>query len=108
MTRLSLDRFDQFTIRVDQPVDSGGSKFAPEVFSPTLEALPDAFLDFCIDLDSRNHVSGRTLASLQEPSAFEYRRHRLFDSHHPRCRLLGRGKVVQVTPLPPRSQRLEA
>src|SRR5436853_4231826 len=52
---------------------------------------------------------GRTLhlASLQEPSAFEYRGHRLFDSRRPRHRLLGRGKVVEVTPLPPRRQRLE-
>jgi hypothetical protein len=47
------------------------------------------------------------LASLQEPSAFEYRGHRLFDSRRPRRRLLGRGKVVQITPLPPRRQRLE-
>src|SRR5437868_523583 len=47
------------------------------------------------------------LASLQEPSAFEYRGHRLFDSRRPRHRLLGRGKVVEVTPLPPRRQRLE-
>src|SRR5213078_2336345 len=47
------------------------------------------------------------LASLQEPSAFEYRRHRLFDSRHPCRRLLGGGKVVQVTPLPPRRQRLK-
>jgi hypothetical protein len=35
------------------------------------------------------------LASLQEPSAFEYRGYRLFDSRLPRRRLLGRGKVVQ-------------
>src|SRR5438132_8882358 len=47
------------------------------------------------------------LASLQEPSAFENRRDRLFDSRHPCRRLLGCGKVVQVTPLPPRRQRLE-
>ena len=47
------------------------------------------------------------LASLQEPSAFEDRGHRLLDSRRPRCRLLGRRKVVQVTPLPTRRQRLE-
>src|SRR5690348_10702015 len=47
------------------------------------------------------------LASFQEPSAFEYRRHRLFDSRRPRGRLFGRGKVAQVTPLPTRCQRLE-
>src|SRR5882762_4004438 len=47
------------------------------------------------------------LASLQEPSAFEYRRHRFFDSRYPCRRLLGGGKVVQVTPLPPRRQRLK-
>ncbi len=41
-------------------------------------------------------------ASLQKPSAFEYRRPRLFDSRHPRRRLPGRGEVVQVAPLPPR------
>src|SRR5438876_6622726 len=59
-----------------------------------------------LDPDARD---GRPphLASLQEPSAVEYRRHRLFDSRRPRRRLLGRGKVVQVTPLPPRRQRLE-
>src|SRR5438876_7002095 len=59
-----------------------------------------------LDPDARD---GRPphLASLQEPSAFEYRGPRLFDSRRPRRRLLGRGKVVQVTPLPPRRQRLE-
>src|SRR6185437_11595226 len=46
-------------------------------------------------------------ASLQEPSAFKYRRHRLFDSREPRRRLLGCAKVVEVTPLPPGRQRLE-
>src|SRR5262252_645547 len=30
-----------------------------------------------------------------------------FRSAPPACRLLGRGKVVEVTPLPPRRQRLE-
>src|SRR5437868_9910075 len=34
------------------------------------------------------------LASLQEPSALEYRGHSLFDSRRPRRRLLGRGNVV--------------
>src|SRR6266436_1898217 len=60
------------------------------------------------ELDADAH-DGRPLhlASLQEPSALEYRGHRLFDSRRPRRRLLGRGKVVQVTPLPPRRQRLE-
>src|ERR1700737_1714211 len=47
------------------------------------------------------------LAPLQEPSAFKYRGHRLFDSRRSRRRLLGRGKVVQVTPLSPRRQRVE-
>src|ERR1041384_6795893 len=46
-------------------------------------------------------------APLQEPSAFEDRRHRPFDPCHPRRRLLGPGKVVEVTPLPPRRERLE-
>src|SRR3954447_3218974 len=46
------------------------------------------------------------LAPLEEPSAFEYRRHRLLDARHPGRRLLGGGKVVEVTPLPPRRQRL--
>src|SRR5215471_21791994 len=50
---------------------------------------------------------GTYLPSLQKPSAFVYRRHRLFDSRHPRRRLLGRGKVKEVTPLTPRRQRLE-
>src|ERR1700733_2488230 len=48
-----------------------------------------------------------SLAPLQESSTLEYRRHRFFDSRHSRRRLLGRGKVVEVTPLPPRRQRLE-
>src|SRR5437879_5285948 len=56
---------------------------------------------------SCNALLGGTLASLQKPSALEYRRHGLFDSRHPRRRLLGGGKVVEVTPLPPRRQRLE-
>lgn len=47
------------------------------------------------------------LAFLREPSAFEYRGHRFVDSGRPRRRLLGRRKVVQVTPLTPRRQRLE-
>lgn len=47
------------------------------------------------------------LASLQEPSPFEYRGHCLFDPRLPCHRLLGRGKVVQVTPLPTWCQRLE-
>ena len=47
------------------------------------------------------------VASLQKPSAREYCGHRLFDSRRPRRRLLGRGKVLQVTPLPPRRQCLE-
>src|SRR4029078_6237781 len=47
------------------------------------------------------------LTPLQESSAFEDRRHRLFDPRHPGRRLLGCGEVVEVTPLPPRRQRLE-
>src|SRR4051794_28262784 len=39
--------------------------------------------------------------SLQESSAFEYRRHRLLDPCHPCRRLLGGGKVVQITSLSP-------
>src|ERR1043166_2679354 len=46
-------------------------------------------------------------APLQEPSAFENRRHCLFDSRRPCCRLLGRGEVVQITSLAPWRQRLE-
>src|SRR5215831_6443362 len=57
--------------------------------------------------DARDERHPFYLASLQEPSAFEYRRRRLFDSRHPCRRLLGCAKVVQVTPLPPRRQRLE-
>ena len=47
------------------------------------------------------------LAPLREAFAFEYRGHRLFDPCHPRRRLPGSGKMVEVTPLPPRRQRLE-
>jgi len=53
-------------------------------------------------------VANSDSVSLEEPSAFEYRGDRLFDSRRPRRRLLGRGKVVQVAPLPPRRQRLES
>lgn len=49
----------------------------------------------------------RALAPLQEPSAFEYGGHRLFDSRRSGRRLLGRGKVIQVTALSPRRQCLE-
>src|SRR3954470_3168085 len=46
-------------------------------------------------------------SSLQKPSDFEDRWHRLFDSCRPRRGLLGRREMVQVTPLPPRCQRFE-
>src|SRR6266700_3790292 len=68
---------------------------SPELMDALTSGLPDA-------RDERPPH-----ASLQEPSAFEYRRHRLFDSRHSCRRLLGCSKVVQVTPLPPRRQRLE-
>src|SRR6185437_12483323 len=46
-------------------------------------------------------------ASFEKPSALEDRGHRLFDSRPPCRGLLGRRKVVQITPLPARRQRLE-
>src|SRR5689334_4938666 len=42
-----------------------------------------------------------------EPSAFENRRPRSFDSRHSRRRLLGSGEVIQVAPLTLRRQRRE-
>src|SRR4029077_15355876 len=59
------------------------------------------------DSASYRKAEARLAPSLEEPSAFEYRRSSLFDSSRPRCRLLGRAKMVEVAPLPPRRQRLE-
>src|SRR5436305_1817250 len=77
------------------------AKIATEVNSPRRGSLR-------IDASSR-WVSPPVdaLAPLKEPSAFEYRGHRLLDSRRPRGRLLCRREVVQITPLPPRRQRLE-
>src|SRR6185437_11137562 len=51
--------------------------------------------------------STRTSTSLQEPSAFEDCRPRFVDSRRSRCRLFGRGEVVEVASLPSRRQCLE-
>src|SRR5579863_8374808 len=67
----------------------------------------DSYCERCAAFAERKATMDGALASLQEPSAGEYRRQRLFDSRRPRRRLLGRGKVVEVTPLPPRRQRVE-
>jgi hypothetical protein len=46
--------------------------------------------EFCLS-DGRGNSRGRLLP-FQEPSPFEYRRHRLLDSRHRRRRLLRRSK----------------
>src|SRR6185369_9837206 len=62
--------------------------------------LPRVIVHLAQDLKLR-------LASLQETFSRENRGHCPFDSRGPRRRLLGRRKVVQVTPLSARRQRLE-
>src|SRR5579862_7933130 len=47
------------------------------------------------------------LPPLEKSSSFEDRGHRLRDPRGPRRRLLRAREVKQVSPLPPRSQRLE-